>query len=50
MILTTKEFFTKVASVKFGKSCNIKNINNRKRTIAIKQPKTIFGIPLNFGM
>ena len=31
MILTTKEFLTKVASVKLGKSCKIKNINRRKR-------------------
>lgn len=50
MILTTKEFLTKVVSVKLGKSCNIKNINSRKRTTAIKQPKIKFIIPLNFGM
>ena len=50
MILTTKEFLTKVASVKLGKSCKIKNINRRKRITAIKQPKIKLIIPLNLGM
>ena len=50
MILTTKEFLTKVASVKLGKSCKIKNINRRKRITAIKQAKIKLTIPPNLGI
>ena len=50
MILTTNEFLTKVASVKVGKSCRIKKINSKNRTIAIIQPKVMFITPLSLGM
>ena len=49
MILTTNEFLTKVASVKVGKSCRIKKINSKNRTIAIIQPKVMFITPLSLG-
>jgi len=50
MILTTNEFLTKVVSVKVGKSCRIKKINNKNRTIAIIQHKEMFLTPLRFGI
>ena len=50
MILTTNEFLTKVASVKVGKSCRIKKINSKNRTIAIIQPKVMFTTPLSLGI
>ena len=42
MILTTKEFLTKVASAKVGKSCKIKKIS--KRNMEVTQRKTIFDL------
>ena len=50
MILTTNEFLTSDASVKFGKSCRIKKISNKNLITAITQPIMIFNTPLNLGI
>ena len=50
MILTTNEFLTKAVSVKVGKSCKIKKIKRKNRTIAILQLKIMFATPLSLGM